>query len=532
MKKQSTFAQIARPLFLFGIILSCLAISCHQETLNQPGQPREADSPQALIQQARAFFDQQHYPTAPTTSAANPTANPAQPADTLPFSRTTLHKTPLWDQAQIDSFSFGKGVVVPINVQEPLSIRVGAAQTTLTASQITWLFMYKNPAQQWQVEVITRIPDAAPTTAASSVPPPPVPGSPAAAIFQGKVRVEDWQGNFLKAIQFEVDTILTFSQSSTYRRPEGAAPAVTPLELAPATPAPGYCNETDWYGCATIGDGPVQCDYVYTTEDCGGIVGGIGFSTNSPGLPAPPDYGLISGGSIPTAPAPTVTNIIPDATITANPIVACVYNHLMSPSLTNGLKSILSSFDDNTLYNVNFTVSNGEDSAEGVTSYKGNNTFQVTLNGSEANDPTYSRIYLASTMIHEAFHAKLRQKAIETFGEAAISQWPIPIDDMTLAELASYFEADSKANNTWESVEHDWMVNNIAQLATSLEQFVQTFYVSTYASVGSNIAPYEALMYMGLQNSTLYQEQVVATGKQATFQQYWAELNEGGKCQD
>lgn len=202
----------------------------------------------------------------------------------------------------------------------------------------------------------------------------------------------------------------------------------------------------------------------------------------------------------------------------------------MSPLLTNGLKSILSSFDDNTMYNVDFTVSTGEDSADGLCSYKGNNTFLVTINGNNANDSSYSRIYLASIMIHEAFHAMLRQKAIATFGEAAIDQWPTPIDDMTLSELASYFEADSKAANIWESVEHDWMVNNISTMATTLEEFVQTFYASTYAAVGSNITPYEALMYMGLENSTFYTEQVVKTGLSTQFQTYWGELNEGGKC--
>lgn len=93
----------------------------------------------------------------------------------------------------------------------------------------------------------------------------------------------------------------------------------------------------------------------------------------------------------------------------------------------------------------------GEDSADGLCSYKGNNTFLMTINGSDANDSCYSRIYLASIMIHEAFHAKLRQKALETFGEATIAQWPKPIDDMTLSELASYFEADSKADNIWEA---------------------------------------------------------------------------------
>ena len=103
---------------------------------------------------------------------------------------------------------------------------------------------------------------------------------------------------------------------------------------------------------------------------------------------------------------------------------------------------------------------------------------------------------------------------------------------MDLAELANCFEAESKQENIWESVTHDWMVNNIAQLATSLEQFVQTWYKSTYAAVGSDPTTYQYLMYMGLQNSTLYQEEVAAKGLQPSVTAAWGKLNEGGKCDD
>lgn len=42
---------------------------------------------------------------------------------------------------------------------------------------------------------------------------------------------------------------------------------------------------------------------------------------------------------------------------------------------------------------------------------------------------------------------------------------------------------------------------------------------------GSSLAPYDALMYMGQQTSTLYQEQIVTTGQQATVESYWRDLN-------
>jgi hypothetical protein len=203
----------------------------------------------------------------------------------------------------------------------------------------------------------------------------------------------------------------------------------------------------------------------------------------------------------------------------------------MSPSLTHGLKSILSNFSGNQVYNVTFTVASNL-GIDGKTVYEGNNNFLITLNGDEADDPEYSRIWLASTFIHEAFHAQLRQRALATFGEANIAEWPTPIDDMTLAELETYFEAESKSNNIWQSVEHDWMVENIEEMATSLQEFVQTYYKTTYAQVGSSLTPYEALMFMGLEGSTFYQEQVTALGLATTYQTLATDLNEGGKCQD
>lgn len=71
--------------------------------------------------------------------------------------------------------------------------------------------------------------------------------------------------------------------------------------------------------------------------------------------------------------------------------------------------------------------------------------FITTISSNLAYDPDYSRIYLSSTFIHEAFHAKLRQKALEVFGSTEIQNWPKAIDDMTLKELSDYVEINAKA---------------------------------------------------------------------------------------
>ena len=101
-----------------------------------------------------------------------------------------------------------------------------------------------------------------------------------------------------------------------------------------------------------------------------------------------------------------------------------------------------------------------------------------------------------------------------------------------LRSVLSGFFGPNYNVNVWESVEHDWMVDNIATLAGTLQSFVQTYYISTYATVSSSLLPYETLMYLGLQVSPIYTEQVVKTGLANQFQTYWGDLNEGGKCSD
>jgi hypothetical protein len=103
---------------------------------------------------------------------------------------------------------------------------------------------------------------------------------------------------------------------------------------------------------------------------------------------------------------------------------------------------------------------------------------------------------------------------------------------MDLTQFTNYSEQTSKANDTCESAEHDWMVDNITDMATTLQSFVQTYYGATYARAGTALVPYIALMYIGLQNSTLYQEQIVAAGLQPAVESYWPLLNEGGRCSD
>lgn len=427
------------------------------------------------------------------------------PPDTTTYTWSARYSQPLWNNVQILALSFGPAISVPIATRPGLTLHTGS--TALPANQISRLLLYRDTLHYWHIERLTRIP-LSPTTS--------------------EIRIEDWQGNFLRAYLYTAGATLSLTESHTYIRPN---PGIQPDFAAPTAPKP-TCTETDWYACSTIGDGPTICEYAYTTEECTGSSGSNPPSYPSGG-PTSTDYTLVGvpTGS-PTGSGAAAASIKPDTSITNHPIVQCVYTHLMNPNLNHGLKSVLSSFDDGQPYNVTFTLSTGLTDVDGQCAFLGNNSFLITINGTEAEDSSYSRIYLASTFIHEAFHAKLRQKVLETFGTATVDAWPKPINDMTLSELATYFELESKSNNIWESIEHDWMVDNIATLATTLQQFVQTYYKSTAAAVGSSLTPYEALMYMGLQDATVYQEEVVDKGLDSAFTAYRGQLDEGGKCQN
>jgi len=321
--------------------IAALVFSCNKTaTPTNPGPI--LDSNQVLIQAARTFMEQ-HEPAAPPIT------------DSLPYTRTSLHKTPRWNEAQVQDFHFGQGVVVPLAIAEPLSIRVGPNQVPLSASRITWLLLYKDGTGQWHPEVITRLPD-----------------DTATGPFRGKVRVEDWQGHFLKAFLYLDDTTLSLAASNTYQQPSGPRGYTKAPTLYAALEM--QCTTTDWYACYTYDDVDADCDYAYSTEECTGVGGGGG----GYGTPSGSDYGAVGGGGGAGASGTgaAASDVTASTSITSNPIVSCVWMHLMSAQLTNGLKTILSAFGDNQKYNITFEVSPNV-SGDGITTYQGGNNFLV-----------------------------------------------------------------------------------------------------------------------------------------------------------
>ncbi len=197
--------------------------------------------------------------------------------------------------------------------------------------------------------------------------------------------------------------------------------------------------------------------------------------------------------------------IITDTSIMNNINIKCVYENLTATVL----KDILVGFSNSDVYNLRFTLDpNMPMNKEGMTTKIAANDFLISINPNLI-DNSYSKIWTASLFIHEAFHAQLFLKSQQMFGNQDLAKWPTPINEMDLNELMNYFEQNSKSNNIWESVNHDWMVNNLDIMSQKLQNYVSIYFPAISSEINSmnlGLVPYQSLMYKGLEKSILFKE--------------------------
>jgi hypothetical protein len=216
-----------------------------------------------------------------------------------------------------------------------------------------------------------------------------------------------------------------------------------------------------------------------------------------------PDFGSGGTGS---APPP---EIIKDTSIAKAPNVDCLLEKLLGTGMTQGLDKILQNIKDG---GVTVVYKLADIPTKGSTVIVDTKTIEVRLRREWAIDPAVSRIQVAKTIIHETYHAKLRKHALEVLGTNEISTWPKNIDDMTLAELSYYYEQSAKANQTWNSIGHQWMLNHIDECVVTLKEFIQTYYPSTFNVVGSDNLKYIALFYNGLEDVSCFADDMASRG--------------------
>jgi len=275
-----------KKLTLAGLIALLSLTCCNRRYSGHYHKPVPVtDSTQEFINAARSFMEQHETAAPPVT-------------DSLTYTRTSLHKTSRWGLARIQYFSFGRGVVVPVNIAEPLGIKVGPHHVPVSVSSITWLLLYQDSAKLWHPEVITRLPND-------------ITDGP----FRGKVRVEDWQGHFLKAFLYMDDTTLFLAASRTIQRPRYQRGYAKTPSLYAAMEL--ECTATDWYSCCTYDGVFAGCNYAYSTVECSVSGGGGGGST---GAPSGSDYGTVGTGGGSGSSGAAIDDDVANTTITANPM--------------------------------------------------------------------------------------------------------------------------------------------------------------------------------------------------------------------
>lgn len=153
----------------------------------------------------------------------------------------------------------GDAVVVPVKIKEPLFLKMAQGTATISLGLFTYLLIYPDNTGDYHTEVVTKIPQDDNISQAS-----------AQVKFSGMVRIEDWQGNFIKAYHYTNDVLDKWYTSSSVSVNSGGVkvPAI----------AGETCTITDTYDCSnsvTFGDtdggtGTFSgyCDLISEDEDC------------------------------------------------------------------------------------------------------------------------------------------------------------------------------------------------------------------------------------------------------------------------
>lgn len=99
-------------------------------------------------------------------------------------------------------------------------------------------------------------------------------------------------------------------------------------------------------------------------------------------------------------------------------------------------------------------------------------------------------IQIAKTLLHEAFHTNLMQKAYEVFGSYDINNnWTKKPENMELNELMDIFES-KLAGTTRADIHHQYIAKHIGVLVSGLKEFAQKY--------DANYSNYDQYDYLGL----------------------------------
>ncbi len=224
----------------------------------------------------------------------------------------------------------------------------------------------------------------------------------------------------------------------------------------------GYCS-TDFKG------------YEYRTI-CSSPSDDDNFNHNRPPMPPAdwvPVYGQVGGGGGSSGGNATPSYIITvDTSIKHNPKLNCISDKLADNTVYN---DFIKKFKDNSTYNLMIKVAPINSVDLGETDYDGNllnGNVTITINANKVDD-NFS-IDLASTFIHEAFHAFIDQNLIQRhlMGAGVFNQtYAATFDQYVTVQVDSVL----KANPTFDpqEVSHQVIANNIYKIANGIKEYAE-----------------------------------------------------------
>jgi len=172
--------------FLF-LLIAVVIYSCRKD--NSSSLTTQADialSDAQLIAKAKIYFDSSMVGNSSSNKQA---ANYLSPIE-------GREKNINWEEAYTYVAHTGKMVMLPVRFKKQLYAQVG--QQKLLLDNLTRLFVYTGKSGKKHIEVVTRIPDEAYLNN-------PAKNKP----FSGIVKVNDWQGKFIKAYRFTGGKIIS-----------------------------------------------------------------------------------------------------------------------------------------------------------------------------------------------------------------------------------------------------------------------------------------------------------------------------------
>lgn len=237
------------------------------------------------------------------------------------------------------------------------------------------------------------------------------------------------------------------------------------------------------------------------------------FNHNRPPMPPAdwqPVYGAVGGGGGSNGGNTTPSYIITvDTSIKHNPKLNCINDKLAVNTVYN---DFIKKFKDNSTYNLLIKAEPINSDDLGVTTYDGklqNGNVTITINTNQV-DLAFA-IELASTFIHEAFHAFIDQNLIQRhlMGAEVFNQtYAATFDRYVTAQVDSVQKARVALNQPFDpqTVSHEIIAANINKIADGVKEYAEKAWPALKTDPSITFDNYRAIAWgsKGLVGSSSY----------------------------